>query len=127
VRRSLGHHLRDAHPATSRCSSTRDRPLCVGPSQPWPPPSRRSSNERARLVENIEDLNRIAKIAFDGDARARALFNKDILLRAKKSAKQATTSPTPDAPSAEKDATTSPSASSGTSKTATLEPQSAHV
>lgn len=97
---------------------------------------------KGRLLENIEDLNRIAKIAFDGDARARALFNKDILLRAHKAAKQATTaptdasttdktattSPTPAGASDTKTATTSPSgSSSSTTKTATLEPQSTHV
>lgn len=37
-----------------------------------------------RVVEQIEDLNRAGKIAFDADAATRAKFNKDILLRARK-------------------------------------------
>lgn len=95
---------------------------------------------KGRLLENIEDLNRIAKIAFEGDARARALFNKDILLRARKAAKAApsdapagdaktaTTTPTPGSPSGSESATTTPNAAppappnAKSSKTATLEP-----
>jgi hypothetical protein len=37
-----------------------------------------------RVLEQIEDLNRAGKIAFDGDAATRAKFNKDVLLRARK-------------------------------------------
>ena len=36
------------------------------------------------MLEQIEDLNRAGKIAFDGDAATRGKFNKDILLRARK-------------------------------------------
>ncbi|MCC6528216.1 MAG: hypothetical protein IT373_36555 [Polyangiaceae bacterium] len=39
---------------------------------------------KGRVLELIEDLNRDAKIAFDGDADSIALFNKDILLRARR-------------------------------------------
>jgi hypothetical protein len=95
---------------------------------------------KGRLLENIEDLNRIAKIAFEGDARARALFNKDILLRARKAAKgtpsdaaagdakTATTSPTPASPSGSESAATTSNAASPApptaknGKAATLEP-----
>jgi hypothetical protein len=37
-----------------------------------------------RVLEQIEDLNRAGKSAFDGDAATRGKFNKDILLRARK-------------------------------------------
>lgn len=37
-----------------------------------------------KVVEQIEDLNRAGKSAFDGDAATRAKFNKDVLLRARK-------------------------------------------
>jgi hypothetical protein len=37
-----------------------------------------------KVLEQIEDLNRAGKIAFDGDAATRGKFNKDILLRARK-------------------------------------------
>lgn len=37
-----------------------------------------------QVLEQIEDLNRAGKIAFDTDASTRAKFNKDILLRARK-------------------------------------------
>ena len=37
-----------------------------------------------QVLEQIEDLNRAGKIAFDADAATRAKFNKDILLRARK-------------------------------------------
>jgi hypothetical protein len=37
-----------------------------------------------KVVEQIEDLNRAGKSAFDGDAATRGKFNKDILLRARK-------------------------------------------
>lgn len=37
-----------------------------------------------KVLEQIEDMNRAGKTAFDGDALTRAKFNKDILLRARK-------------------------------------------
>lgn len=37
-----------------------------------------------QVLEQIEDLNRAGKIAFDGDAATRGKFNKDVLLRARK-------------------------------------------
>lgn len=37
-----------------------------------------------QVLEQIEDLNRAGKIAFDGDAATRGKFNKDLLLRARK-------------------------------------------
>ena len=37
-----------------------------------------------QVLEQIEDLNRAGKSAFDGDAATRGKFNKDILLRARK-------------------------------------------
>ena len=37
-----------------------------------------------KVLEQIEDLNRAGKGAFDGDAATRGRFNKDILLRARK-------------------------------------------
>jgi hypothetical protein len=37
-----------------------------------------------KVLEQIEDLNRAGKSAFDGDAATRSKFNKDILLRARK-------------------------------------------
>jgi len=37
-----------------------------------------------KVLEQIEDLNRAGKSAFDGDAATRAKFNKDILLRSRK-------------------------------------------
>jgi len=39
---------------------------------------------KGRVLEQIEDLNRAAKSAFDGQAEIVAKFNKDILLRARK-------------------------------------------
>lgn len=36
---------------------------------------------KGRVLESIEDLNRAGKSAFDGDATAVALFNKDLLRR----------------------------------------------
>jgi hypothetical protein len=38
---------------------------------------------QGRLLELIEDLNRVGKIAFDGNALMVARFNKDILLRSR--------------------------------------------
>jgi hypothetical protein len=47
-----------------------------------------------KVLEEIEDLNRAGKIAFDGDAAMRGKFNKDILLRARKGrAKKAAAAP----------------------------------
>jgi hypothetical protein len=37
-----------------------------------------------KVLDQIEDLNRAGKSAFDGEAVTRAKFNKDILLRARK-------------------------------------------
>ena len=37
-----------------------------------------------KVLEQIEDLNRAGKSAFDGEAATRGKFNKDILLRARK-------------------------------------------
>jgi hypothetical protein len=52
-----------------------------------------------KVLEQIEDLNRAGKSAFDGDAATRGKFNKDILLRARKAAKKPddapATEPTP--------------------------------
>lgn len=42
-----------------------------------------------KVLEQIEDMNRAAKTAFDGDAKTTAKFNKDILLRGRKAAKKA--------------------------------------
>jgi hypothetical protein len=39
---------------------------------------------KGRVLEAIEDINRLAKNAFDGQATLIAQFNKDILLRARK-------------------------------------------
>jgi len=39
---------------------------------------------KGRLLELIEELNRVAKNAFEGNAATAAVFNKDILLRARK-------------------------------------------
>lgn len=39
---------------------------------------------KGRVLEQIEDLNRAAKSAFDGQAAIVAKFNKDVLLRARK-------------------------------------------
>ncbi len=43
---------------------------------------------KGRVLEMIQDLNRSGKSAFDGDATNMAMFNKDILLRARKSKKK---------------------------------------
>jgi hypothetical protein len=40
---------------------------------------------KGRVLSLIEKLNRIGKLAFDGDATTLALFNKDLILRARKS------------------------------------------
>ena len=103
---------------------------------------------KGKILEAIEDLNRVAKIAFDGEAGTRSAFNKDILLRARAAAKAATTAttapatsePAAPAPAADKTATTapnpepapketktattapSPAPAPGATKTATLEP-----
>jgi hypothetical protein len=79
---------------------------------------------KGRILEAIEDLNRVAKIAFDGDAGTRSAFNKDILLRARNAAKAATTEPSAPSTSADKTATTSPGATppAKDTKTATTSP-----
>lgn len=48
---------------------------------------------KGRVLELIEDLNRAGKSAFDGDATIAALFNKDLILRARN--KQRATAPEP--------------------------------
>lgn len=40
-----------------------------------------------RLVEDIEDVIRAGKSAFDGDSAMRARFNKDLILRARRAKK----------------------------------------
>lgn len=54
-----------------------------------------------KVLEQIEDMNRAGKSAFDGDAATRGKFNKDILLRARKAEpkKKPAPAPTPPAPS----------------------------
>lgn len=58
-----------------------------------------------RVLEQIEDLNRAGKIAFDTDSVTRAKFNKDILLRARKARAKKTDASTPVAPPAPPPAT----------------------
>ena len=41
------------------------------------------------VLEQIEDLNRAGRTAFDGDSQTRARFNKDILLRGREAARAA--------------------------------------
>jgi hypothetical protein len=48
-----------------------------------------------QVLEQIEDLNRAGKIAFDHDAATRAKFNKDILLRARKERAKKAEAPPP--------------------------------
>ncbi len=50
---------------------------------------------KGRLLETIEDLNRVGAIAFFGRADVSARFNKDLLLRARRS-KTGTAEPTPE-------------------------------
>lgn len=45
---------------------------------------------KGRVLQDIEDLNRIARNAFEGNADAIALFNKDILPRARQERKKKT-------------------------------------
>jgi hypothetical protein len=42
-----------------------------------------------RVLEGIEDMNRAGRSAFDGDAVTAAKFNKDLLMRGRKSTKKA--------------------------------------
>lgn len=53
-----------------------------------PEATQRVSEIKGRLLEGIEDLNRAARRAFDGDAVKIAQFNKDILLRARRARKR---------------------------------------
>lgn len=53
---------------------------------------------KGRVLELVEDLNRAARNAFDGNATLAALFNKDILLRARRSAPTPIPEPPPPAP-----------------------------
>ncbi|MBU1509712.1 hypothetical protein KKD52_05075, partial [Myxococcota bacterium] len=39
---------------------------------------------KGRLLDLIDELNGVARIAFDGQAEKRARFNKDMLLRARR-------------------------------------------
>jgi hypothetical protein len=50
---------------------------------------------KGKLLEAIEDLNRAGKIAFDGDATKLSLWNKDILVRARKVRKEPPPAPGP--------------------------------
>jgi hypothetical protein len=50
---------------------------------------------KGKLLEAIEDLNRAGKIAFDGDATKISLWNKDILVRARKARKEPPPAPGP--------------------------------
>ena len=50
---------------------------------------------KGKLLEAIEDVNRAGKSAFDGDATHVALWNKDILVRARKSRKNPPPAATP--------------------------------
>lgn len=43
---------------------------------------------KGRLLEAVEDLNRVARIAFDGRAELAGRFNKDILLRSRRTRSQ---------------------------------------
>jgi hypothetical protein len=49
---------------------------------------------KGRVLEAIEDINRLAKNAFDGQAALIAQFNKDLLLRARKERKKPEDEPT---------------------------------
>lgn len=60
--------------------------------------TRKVYEAKGRVLMYIEKMNRIAKIAFDGDAATAALFNKDLLLRARQSRRaQSTLEPVGDA------------------------------
>ena len=50
---------------------------------------------KGKLLESIEDINHAGKIAFDGDATMIALWNKDILVRARRSRKNPLPAPGP--------------------------------
>lgn len=52
---------------------------------------------KGKLLEAIEDLNHAGKIAFDGDATMVALWNKDILVRARKARRSPLPAPGPTA------------------------------
>jgi hypothetical protein len=43
---------------------------------------------KGRVLEWIEDVNRAGKSAFDGDAARVAVWNKDVLMRARKERKK---------------------------------------
>lgn len=59
------------------------------------PESTRVMNEaKGRMLQNIEDMNRVARLAFYGRAEVIGRFNKDILLRARRS-KTGKADPTP--------------------------------
>lgn len=52
---------------------------------------------KGRVLERVEELNAVARIAFDGQAEIRSRFNKDVLLRSRRVASE---SPAPSSPSA---------------------------
>ena len=52
---------------------------------------------KGKLLEAIEDINHAGKIAFDGDATMIALWNKDILVRARRARKNPLPAPGPTA------------------------------
>ncbi|MBU1239543.1 hypothetical protein KKF84_06610, partial [Myxococcota bacterium] len=53
---------------------------------------------KGRILDQVEELNSIAKIAFDGAAEIRAKFNKDLLLRSIQRQKDDPESPNPTDP-----------------------------
>lgn len=53
---------------------------------------------KGRLLSLIERLNRIARIAFDGQAHIIAKFNKDLILRSRKARSKSTVEPITDVP-----------------------------
>jgi hypothetical protein len=60
-----------------------------------PADTARLYTSKGKLLEAIEDVNHAGKIAFDGDASKVALWNKDILVRARKSRRDAPPAPGP--------------------------------
>jgi hypothetical protein len=57
---------------------------------------------KGKLLEAIEDCNRAGKIAFDGDATKVSMWNKDVLMRARKTRKATEPAPAPTPPAPEK-------------------------
>lgn len=52
---------------------------------------------KGRLLRDIEELNRVAKIAFWNRKEIAGLFNKDVINRARKSRSPSAAEPTPSA------------------------------